>query len=170
MTRAQTFVIWREPRRRQGGRDAARGGLRRAPGAGGPEPERPYERPPLSKDYLRGEVGREKVYVHDAGFYDEQAIELRTEPTATAIDPRSAPSPWPAASAWSGTALLLATGAEPRRLALPGADLDGVCTCATWPTASASARRSPRAAGWSWSAPAGSARRSPPRRASSVWR
>ena len=52
----------------------------------GQEPERPYERPPLSKDYLRGEVGREKVYVHDAGFYDEQAIELRTGRTATAVD------------------------------------------------------------------------------------
>ena len=35
----------------------------------GAEDERPYERPPLSKDYLRGEVGREKVYVHDEGFY-----------------------------------------------------------------------------------------------------
>ena len=33
----------------------------------GTEDERPYERPPLSKDYLRGEVGREKVYVHDRG-------------------------------------------------------------------------------------------------------
>ena len=43
----------------------------------GAEPERPYERPPLSKDYLRGEVGREKVYVHDEGFYSEHDIELR---------------------------------------------------------------------------------------------
>ena len=34
----------------------------------GAEDERPYERPPLSKDYLRGEVGREKVYVHDGGL------------------------------------------------------------------------------------------------------
>ena len=43
----------------------------------GAEPERPYERPPLSKDYLRGEAGREKVYVHDEGFYAEHDIELR---------------------------------------------------------------------------------------------
>ena len=43
----------------------------------GAEDERPYERPPLSKDYLRGEVGREKVYVHDEGFYAEHDIELR---------------------------------------------------------------------------------------------
>ena len=35
----------------------------------GAEEERPYERPPLSKDYLLSEVGREKVYVHDEGYY-----------------------------------------------------------------------------------------------------
>ena len=52
----------------------------------GAEPERPYERPPLSKDYLRGEVGREKVYVHDEGFYAEHDIELRLG--RTAVEPR----------------------------------------------------------------------------------
>ena len=48
----------------------------------GAEPERPYERPPLSKDYLRGEVGREKVYVHDEAFYADHRIELRLGRTA----------------------------------------------------------------------------------------
>ncbi len=43
----------------------------------GAEHERPYERPPLSKEYLRGEAGREKVYVHDEGFYAEHDIELQ---------------------------------------------------------------------------------------------
>src|SRR5215208_6886515 len=43
----------------------------------GSEHDRPYERPPLSKDYLRGEVGRDKVYVHDERFYAEHDIELR---------------------------------------------------------------------------------------------
>src|SRR5436190_19842019 len=43
----------------------------------GAENERPYERPPLSKEYLRGEAGREKVYVHAADFYAEREIELR---------------------------------------------------------------------------------------------
>src|SRR6476646_3497261 len=52
----------------------------------GAEPERPYERPPLSKEYLRGEAGREKVYVHDEGFYAEHDIELRSGCTATALD------------------------------------------------------------------------------------
>ena len=52
----------------------------------GDDPERPYERPPLSKDYLRGGVARDTVHVHEAGFYDERAIELRTGTRATAID------------------------------------------------------------------------------------
>jgi Reductase C-terminal/Pyridine nucleotide-disulphide oxidoreductase len=48
--------------------------------------ERPYERPPLSKDYLRGEVGREQVYVHDEGYYAEHDIELRLGRTAVGLD------------------------------------------------------------------------------------
>ena len=42
----------------------------------GTEAERPYERPPLTKDYLRGESEREKAYVHRAEFYGEHDIEL----------------------------------------------------------------------------------------------
>ena len=49
----------------------------------GAEPERPYERPPLSKDYLRGEAGREKLYVHDEGFYTDLDIDLRLGCAAT---------------------------------------------------------------------------------------
>src|SRR5688572_2715814 len=52
----------------------------------GAEDERPYERPPLSKDYLRGEAGREKVYVHDEGFYAEHDIELRLGRSAVRLD------------------------------------------------------------------------------------
>ena len=48
----------------------------------GAEDERPYERPPLSKDYLRGEAERDKVYVHPEGFYAEHDIELRLGRTA----------------------------------------------------------------------------------------
>ena len=55
----------------------------------GAEDERPYERPPLSKDYLRGEVGREKVYVHDEGFYAEHDIEVRLGRTAKSLDTSS---------------------------------------------------------------------------------
>ena len=92
----------------------------------GDEPERPYERPPLSKDYLRGDVGREVVYAHDAGFYEEHAIELRTEAAATAIDTAGRTVTLAGGERLPWDRLLLATGAEPRRLALPGADLDGV--------------------------------------------
>ena len=53
----------------------------------GSEPERPYERPPLTKDYLRGESAREMAYVHPGGFYEQQEIELVTGVTVTAIDP-----------------------------------------------------------------------------------
>src|SRR5918994_3825595 len=51
----------------------------------GAERERPYERPPLSKEYLRGEVEREKVYVHGEGFYAEQDIDLRLGRTAVSL-------------------------------------------------------------------------------------
>jgi NADPH-dependent 2,4-dienoyl-CoA reductase/sulfur reductase-like enzyme len=55
----------------------------------GAEDERPHERPPLSKEYLRGEVGREKVYVHDEGFYAQHDIELRLGRRAESLDTSS---------------------------------------------------------------------------------
>jgi len=48
----------------------------------------PYERPPLSKDYLRGESERAKAYVHEEGFYEQQDIELITSRSVTGIDPQ----------------------------------------------------------------------------------
>ena len=86
----------------------------------GAEDERPYERPPLSKEYLRGEAEREKIYVHAAGFYAEHDIELRTSVGGRrASTPAHARSCWTAASGCATTALLLATGAQPRRLRDP---------------------------------------------------
>ena len=52
----------------------------------GAEPERPYERPPLTKDYLRGQTERAKGYVHPEDFYAQQEIELVTGVAVTAID------------------------------------------------------------------------------------
>src|SRR5438067_1557615 len=52
----------------------------------GAEAERPYERPPLSKDHLRGESEREKAFVHDPDFYAEREIELISGHAATAVD------------------------------------------------------------------------------------
>ena len=92
----------------------------------GAEDERPYERPPLSKDYLRGEVGREKVYVHDQSFYAEHDIELRLGRTAVSLDTSSRELALDDGARLPYDRLLLTTGAEPRRLSIPGAELDGV--------------------------------------------
>ena len=92
----------------------------------GSEPERPYERPPLTKDYPRAESEREKAYVHREGFYVQHEIELVTEKTATAIDLDASTITLDDGAELGYDSLLLATGAQPRRLPIPGADLDGV--------------------------------------------
>ena len=92
----------------------------------GAEPERPYERPPLTKDYLRGEQEREKAYVHDQGFYDEHQIELRTRTTVTSLDTAHSKLTLDNGRVLDYDRLLLTTGAEPRRIPVPGAELDGV--------------------------------------------
>jgi 3-phenylpropionate/trans-cinnamate dioxygenase ferredoxin reductase subunit len=91
----------------------------------GDEPERPYERPPLSKEYLRGEADS-KPYVHDASFYAEHDIELRTATNVERIDPAASQVHLAGGESLAFDRLLLATGARPRRLSLPGAELDGV--------------------------------------------
>jgi 3-phenylpropionate/trans-cinnamate dioxygenase ferredoxin reductase component len=93
----------------------------------GAEPERPYERPPLTKDYLRGESERETAYVHPGDFYTQQEIELVTGVTVTAIDPGECRVTLGGGRTLGYDRLLLATGAEPRRIPVPGAGLDGVC-------------------------------------------
>ena len=91
----------------------------------GSEPDRPYERPPLSKDYLRGETEREGPYVHPASFYDEHSIELRLGVTVGGLDVATGEL-LIEGERLEYSRLLLATGAEPRRLPVPGAELDGV--------------------------------------------
>jgi NADPH-dependent 2,4-dienoyl-CoA reductase/sulfur reductase-like enzyme len=97
----------------------------------GAEHVRPYERPPLSKDYLRGEAGHEKVFVHDEGFYDAHAIELRTGEAVASIDTAGGAVVLADRERLPYDRLLLATGTRPRRLTLPGAKLDGVCELRT---------------------------------------
>ena len=92
----------------------------------GAEDERPYERPPLSKDYLRGEAERETVYVHPEGFYAEHDIELRLGRTAVSLNAAGSELTLDDGERLRYDRLLLATGAEPRRLSIPGGDLDGV--------------------------------------------
>jgi 3-phenylpropionate/trans-cinnamate dioxygenase ferredoxin reductase component len=92
----------------------------------GSEPERPYERPPLSKDYLRGESEREKAHVHPAGFYETKEIDLETGSAVAAIDPGASRVLLEGGRELAYDRLLLTMGAEPRRLPIPGADLDGI--------------------------------------------
>ena len=92
----------------------------------GDEAERPYERPPLSKDYLLGKAERETIYVHPASWYADNGVELRLGVPVTGID-RAAHEVALADGSRIGYArLLLATGSSPRRLPVPGADADGV--------------------------------------------
>jgi 3-phenylpropionate/trans-cinnamate dioxygenase ferredoxin reductase subunit len=92
----------------------------------GSEGELPYERPPLSKDYLRGEVERAKARVHDEGFYDEHEIDLLLGTTVSAIDPSAGRVMLDGGREIEFDRLLLSTGAEPRPLREPGSELDGV--------------------------------------------
>jgi 3-phenylpropionate/trans-cinnamate dioxygenase ferredoxin reductase subunit len=92
----------------------------------GEERDRPYERPPLSKGYLRGDEDGLKIFVHDEGFYDDQAIELRTATRVTAIDPPARQVVLEDGERLGYHRLLLTTGAAPRRLNVPGAGLQGV--------------------------------------------
>ena len=91
----------------------------------GSEAKPPYERPPLSKDYLRGEAD-EKPFVFDHGFYAERDVELHTGANVTAIDPETSTIAIDGSPEVRFDRLLIATGAEPRHLPLPGADLDGI--------------------------------------------
>jgi 3-phenylpropionate/trans-cinnamate dioxygenase ferredoxin reductase component len=91
----------------------------------GEEAERPYERPPLSKDYLRGDTDS-KPYVHDETFYAEHEIALRTSTSVERIDPVASRLSLATGETLEFDRLLLCTGAEPRRLRIPGADLDDV--------------------------------------------
>jgi len=91
----------------------------------GQEDEPPYERPPLSKAYLRGETDRDSVAVHQAGFYAAHDIELRRSTRVGSIDPASRRLKLTSGER-IGYQRLLATGAAPRRLPLPGAELVGV--------------------------------------------
>jgi 3-phenylpropionate/trans-cinnamate dioxygenase ferredoxin reductase component len=92
----------------------------------GAEPERPYERPPLTKDYLRAEAERDKAYVHPEAWYAAHEVDLLTEVTVRDLDARSSRVMLDDGSEVSYDALLLATGAEPRRLSVPGAELEGI--------------------------------------------
>ncbi|WP_209647719.1 NAD(P)/FAD-dependent oxidoreductase [Kibdelosporangium banguiense] len=84
------------------------------------ESHRPYERPPLSKDFLAGKAERDSVFVHDENWYAEHNVDLRLGVAATAIDRAAHQVRLADGSSVEYSKLLLATGSSPRRF--PGAE------------------------------------------------
>ena len=92
----------------------------------GDETYLPYKRPPMSKEYLRGEKPIEKAYVKPADAYVEAGIQLIRATRALAVDARRRTVALDNGGTLTYDALVLATGSAPRRLDVPGADLEGV--------------------------------------------
>jgi 3-phenylpropionate/trans-cinnamate dioxygenase ferredoxin reductase subunit len=88
----------------------------------GEEAAPPYQRPPLSKAWLKGEADLEALLLRPQSFYVEQDIDLRTGVTATAVDAAGKTVTFADGTVESYDVLILATGSTARRLAVPGAD------------------------------------------------
>jgi 3-phenylpropionate/trans-cinnamate dioxygenase ferredoxin reductase subunit len=88
----------------------------------GAEPHLPYERPPLSKDYLRGEAGADILPVHPASWYEEHQVELRLGTLVTALDPAGPSVELESGERLDAEAVLLATGGRPLRVPAPPSD------------------------------------------------
>jgi 3-phenylpropionate/trans-cinnamate dioxygenase ferredoxin reductase subunit len=92
----------------------------------GSEPEIPYERPPLSKEYLAGDKLFERLYIRPRAFWDERAVDMILGVTVTAVDPAAQILTTDDGRTLGYGDLIWATGGDPRRIDCPGADLDGV--------------------------------------------
>jgi 3-phenylpropionate/trans-cinnamate dioxygenase ferredoxin reductase subunit len=92
----------------------------------GEESVRPYERPPLSKDYLQGKADADAAFVHAEGFYAEHDIDLQLDCRVDNLDPRAREVTLAGGQRLGYDRCLLTTGAQPRGLSLPGPELDGV--------------------------------------------
>lgn len=97
----------------------------------GDEPDLPYQRPPLSKAYLAGSQDAEAVRLRPQSFYDHHGIELLPDERASAIDRRDRRLLLASGITLAYGHLVLATGARPRLLPIPGAELDGVMALRT---------------------------------------
>jgi 3-phenylpropionate/trans-cinnamate dioxygenase ferredoxin reductase subunit len=92
----------------------------------GDEPELPYQRPPLSKKYLCGEMAAERLLFRHQSFYDEHRIELKLGRLAVRLDAAARQVELDGGEILTYDRLLLCLGAESRRLTCPGATLAGV--------------------------------------------
>jgi 3-phenylpropionate/trans-cinnamate dioxygenase ferredoxin reductase subunit len=92
----------------------------------GREPEPPYERPPLSKEYLRGEAGREDAHVNPAGWYEENGVELLTGVNVMSLDQAARTAKLQGGEEVAFGRALLATGAMVNILRVEGAENEGI--------------------------------------------
>jgi 3-phenylpropionate/trans-cinnamate dioxygenase ferredoxin reductase subunit len=92
----------------------------------GRELDPPYHRPPASKGYLRGHESKDDAFVHPPGWWDEQGVELRTRTSVMAVDPAARTAKLSSKEEIGYGQALIATGAMVRRLAVDGAQLDGI--------------------------------------------
>jgi len=92
----------------------------------GDESDPPYERPPLSKEYLRGESAFDAAVVHPAAWYEENDVDLRLGVRVEAVDLATRSVTLPGGETLGYDALLLATGGRNRAVPFPGGDLHGV--------------------------------------------
>jgi 3-phenylpropionate/trans-cinnamate dioxygenase ferredoxin reductase subunit len=92
----------------------------------GRESEPPYERPPLSKEYLRGEAGREDAFVNPAGWYEENGVELLTETNVMSLDPAARMAKLQGGDEVSFGKALIATGAMVNILRVEGTENEGI--------------------------------------------
>ena len=92
----------------------------------GDEAHIPYQRPPLSKAYLAGEQGIERVYLRPEKFYSDKNVTLKLNTSVTAIDTEARTVTTDAGETIAYEKLLLATGGRPRKLSIPGSDLKGI--------------------------------------------
>ncbi|MFD7310948.1 NAD(P)/FAD-dependent oxidoreductase [Promicromonospora sp. NPDC059942] len=90
------------------------------------EPHHPYERPPLSKDYLRGEAERDAVFPLDETWYREHEVTVRTNETVVGLNPDEHTLTLSDGTTLPFAKLLLAPGSTPRPLDVTGTDLAGV--------------------------------------------
>lgn len=92
----------------------------------GDEPELPYQRPPLSKTYLRGEASRETLLVRPDDWWSAEGVETRLGARVRALDPHARTVTLADGEPIAFDRCLIATGVRHRPLEVPGADLDGV--------------------------------------------
>ena len=92
----------------------------------GAEPQPPYERPPLSKEYLRGESSFEQALVQPPDFYGESGIETRFGVRATRVDAVDKVVELDGGERVAYDKILIATGGRNRRFPIPGLDLEGI--------------------------------------------